>query len=272
MKYQLFISDFDGTLVRGDGTISTKTKEAIARYRARGGTFAVCTGRMLPSIMPRLAELGLTEGLVVAFQGATICDVKTGALIKDDAFSEEAALPLICVLERLDCHFHVYTVDRLIANMRDEMLDVYEKLSGMTAEVVTEERISEKVKREKLRIVKTLVMLEPEARDELVKRLEEELGAQYYVTSSHPWMVEVMPCGQSKGEAVQFLSRYYGIPRENIAAVGDERNDLPMLQAAGGRYTVENGADVLKEIAQTVPSNEDDGVAYLLERILEENE
>ena len=54
MKYPLFLSDFDGTLVRSDGTTSEGNKRAIAAYRKAGGTFAVCTGRMLSSILPRL--------------------------------------------------------------------------------------------------------------------------------------------------------------------------------------------------------------------------
>ena len=69
MRYKLFLSDFDGTLVRGDGTISKENIEAIGEYRRRGGIFAVVTGRMVRSILPRLKELGLKEGLVVAYQG-----------------------------------------------------------------------------------------------------------------------------------------------------------------------------------------------------------
>ena len=54
MKYDVFLSDFDGTLVRSDGTVSETNKAAIARYRAAGGIFAIVTGRMLAAIMPRL--------------------------------------------------------------------------------------------------------------------------------------------------------------------------------------------------------------------------
>ena len=66
MKYPLFLSDFDGTLVRSDGTISEGNQRAIAAYRKAGVTFAVCTGRMLTSILPRLKELGIEDGLVSA--------------------------------------------------------------------------------------------------------------------------------------------------------------------------------------------------------------
>jgi len=270
MKYQLFISDFDGTLVREDGTVSPKTREAIAQYRKRGGIFAVCTGRMLPSVMPRLKELGITDGLVVAFQGATICNIETKELLKDDAFPEGQAVPLIRTLEEAGYHFHVYTLNRLIANRRDDMLAVYEKLSGMTAEVISDRSIAGLVEQEKLRVVKTLVMLDPTERDALMEKLSRMLGEAYYVTSSHSFLIEIMPKGQNKGAAVAYLSNYYKIPRERIAAVGDQLNDLPMLEAAGGKFTVENGADALKKIARVVPSNDADGVAYALEQAMED--
>ena len=92
MKYPLFLSDFDGTLVRRDGTVSEENRRAIERYRSAGGVFAVCTGRGLTSIVPRLADVGMREGLVVAYQGATIADIATGKLLKDDGFTREQAI------------------------------------------------------------------------------------------------------------------------------------------------------------------------------------
>lgn len=272
MKYKLLISDFDGTLARSDGTISPKTRNTIARFQQKGGIFAVCTGRMLPSILPRLKELGINSGLVVAFQGATVYEIQTGRLLKDEAYHADDAIPVIQTLERERLHFHVYTLDRFFANQRDEMLSVYEKLSGVTANIVTNELISTLVLREKLRVVKILVMLPPHEREALMCKLLKQLGESYYVTCSHEWMIEIMPKGQNKGEAVRFLSTYYGIPMGEIAAVGDQLNDLPMLHNAGGKYTVENGTDELKEIAQTIPSNDNDGVAYALEQIMEDCE
>ena len=86
MKYDLFISDFDGTLVRADGTISEHTKEVIAKYREQGGIFTVCTGRMVPSILPRARELGITSGPVIAFQGSVVYDMGTEQVLSSGHF------------------------------------------------------------------------------------------------------------------------------------------------------------------------------------------
>ena len=73
---KLIVSDFDGTLLTGNQIIPDSVRSAINEYVACGGIFAVCTGRMLRSILPRVRELGL-KGLVVAYQGTVIAEIES---------------------------------------------------------------------------------------------------------------------------------------------------------------------------------------------------
>ena len=189
----------------------------------------------------------------------------TEQVLSSGHFPLQAALSLIRMLEAEKLHIHIYTVWHLYTNLRDEMLVLYEKVCGVKAEVPACP-LSEFAEREKLDIVKVLVMVEPEKREALRERLSQRLGEEYYVTSSSDWLVEVMPAGENKGKAVTFLSGYYHIPQERIAAAGDQLNDLPMLEAAGGKFAVSNGVEALKRTATLIPSNEEDGVAYALEQ------
>lgn len=261
MKYKLFISDFDGTLVRSDGTLSKKNIEAITKYREAGGIFAVCTGRMLPSILPRAREIGLTDGLLVAFQGATVCDLSTEKLLLDKGFQAEDSLSVLRLLENLGLHIHMYTVYDLYCNRADKWLLQYEKICGVKANVITDEPLAAVAERKKLRIVKILAIVPPAESAALRERLQDKLGERFFVTCSADSLVEVMPADQTKGEAVKFLSRYYGIAPSEIAAIGDQWNDLPMLKEAGGKFTVKNGVAELKKYAKEVASNDEDGVA-----------
>lgn len=264
MKYPLFLSDFDGTLVRSDGTISEGNKRAIAAYRKAGGTFAVCTGRMLTSILPRLKELGIEDGLVIAYQGATIADVATGKLVKDDGFSREDALRVVRLLEENGRHVHVYTVNDLYANRRDEALEIYEHICGVRATIVSDMSLADFVEKNNLRVVKALAMVPPEARNALMTELQDRLGEAFVVTCSAAILVEVMPKEQTKAAAVDFLSQKYSIPAEKIAAIGDQLNDLPMILRAGGKFAVSNAAQPLKDAAHVVADFEQDGVAEAL--------
>lgn len=265
MKYRIFLSDFDGTLVCADGAVSEENRRAVAAYRAAGGIFAVCTGRMLSSILPRLKELGIEEGLVVAYQGATIADVRTGELLKNDGFAAKDALRILGFLEGEGRHVHVYTVDELYSNRDDDALRIYEKICGVKAHIVRGETLSAFVRRENLRVVKLLAMVEPEERRPLMRALRETFGDGFYVTTSSDRLVEVMPAGQSKAAAVDYLSARYHVPPEEIAAIGDQLNDLPMVARAGGKFAVANAEEELKSIARVVPSAEENGVAAALQ-------
>lgn len=269
MRYSLFLSDFDGTLVRADGTVSEENKRAIARYTQAGGVFAIVTGRMTSSILPRVKELGIHEGLVAAYQGAVIADLGTGRLMKDEHFPKGGAARVVRLLEREGHHIHVYTPEGLIANRRDALLEEYERVCGVRG-IIRQEPLSDWLDAEDPPVYKVLAMLEPDRKRALQARLMRELGEGYTVTCSAEWLVEVIPAGVSKGEAVRFLSEYYRIGREKIAAIGDQLNDLPLLEAAGGKFTVENGEPELKKIARVVPSNEEDGVAAALSVAMEE--
>ncbi|MCI9504820.1 MAG: HAD family phosphatase [Clostridia bacterium] len=269
MKYDLFVSDFDGTLVRKDGTVSEENRRAIEAFRKKGGVFAVCSGRMLPSILPRVRELGL-GGIVGAIQGAILAEIDTGKIIRCNAFSHLCALRAVTAAERRGLHTHIYTEDQFYSNMDDVFLEFYEKICGVRAER-PREPLSSLLSGLKP-IVKVIVMLEKEKRDGVYRELKEELGEEFYVTCSSDWMVEILPAGQNKGTAVEYLCRHYGIPLEKSAAIGDALNDYEMLERAGGKFAVENAEERLKEIAVTVPSCEEHGVAAAIRKYAMEEE
>ena len=265
MNYELFISDVDGTLVRADGTISGRNIEAIAAYREAGGIFAVCTGRMLASIRPRLKDLGLDDGIVIAFQGAQVADIATGKLLKDDAFTREQALEVLCFMEENDLHVHAYAGERMLVNRQNALLEAYETMCRVKGDF-SDMPLSERVVQENLRIVKMLVMCSADEQPKVEELLLKRFGETYYVTCSSEYLVEIMPKGQSKAAAVAFLSNYYKVPVEKIAAIGDQKNDIPLVASAGGKFAVANAVKELKEFATVVPSVEEDGVAYAIEK------
>ncbi len=262
MRYPLFLSDFDGTLVREDGTVSDANRRAIAAYREAGGVFAVVTGRMMTSILPRLKELGLADGLAVAYQGAMISDVRTGKVLKCGFFPREEAVECIRFFESRGEHIHVYTEDDFWSNMDDDGLHTYEAVCRVKGKI--EPHLSDMVLQNSLKVVKVLAMTPADERDRLQSETQAFLGDRFFVTCSSPYLVEVMPKEQNKAGAVDFLSAYYHVPRERVAAIGDQPNDLPMLLRAGGRFAVSNAEEVVKKAATVVASCEEDGVAEAL--------
>ena len=265
INYPLIISDFDGTLLRTDGTISAETKSAIDGYIAAGGTFGICTGRMTGSILPRAKELGL-KGLVSSYQGSVITDIESGKLLVDGYIPAENAAEICRVFEGLNLHTHVYTLDEVFVNRQDEALEMYENVCKVKGNVVTDEPLSSFVLKKGFKVRKVLAMVYPEEKKRIFGIVSEALGDKFYVTYSAASLVEITSRQYSKGTAVRFMADYYGVPVEKTIAAGDSLNDLPMLEAAGLGIAVKNADEALKDKALAFEySNDENAIGKIIE-------
>ena len=266
INYPLIISDFDGTLLRSDGTIAPETKLAIDGYIAAGGKFGICTGRMTGSILPRAKELGL-KGLVASYQGSVVSDIESGALLVDGFIPFDGAVKICKVFEEMGLHTHVYTLDKFYVNMDDEALSMYERVCSVKGDVVLSEPLSALVAREKLKVRKVLAMVEPADKKRIFSAVEKALGEEFYVTYSAASLVEITSKTFKKGSAVRFMADYYHVPVERTVAVGDSLNDLPMLDAAGLGLAVRNADEMLKDKAISFEySNDENAIGRIIER------
>jgi len=267
LKYELIVSDFDGTLISHDGTCATGTKETIDKYRANGGIFAISTGRLPAAIVEHAKGLGLS-GVVCCCQGAVIVDIDTKEVLYHNYIPNAIAIKICEELEKLNVHIHVYDVWEFYSNMDDEHLKHYEKLTGTKAKVVTDKPLSKILRETGMNACKFLAMVEPERNAEVRAALEKCNFEGCNITKSAEYLVEVISDKTSKGTALSFLAEYYGISMEKTLAVGDQWNDIPMIERAGLGAAVKNGDEKLKEAADIVLeyTNEEGAVAKLIEK------
>lgn len=263
-RYKIIISDFDGTLLSSDGKIGARTKLAINEYVRSGGIFTVCTGRMLTSILHEMRALSV-RGLVAALQGSVIADIDSGEIIRESRYETEDALFVLKELVRRELNVHVYTADALYVNYGGEYLDFYERTCKIKS--VYSDDIVNTVQSRGLEVIKLLVMVDKADRAQLAAEIEKAIGEKYYVTSGGEYLIEITPVGHTKAAAVKFLSEYYSVEIEDILAIGDNLNDLPMLKAAGFGVAVGNATEELKRQADFVTvKNDDDAVGLIIEK------
>lgn len=261
LKYKLIISDFDGTLVCDDGRITEENKRAIKQYVADGGKFAISTGRMHYGVIARAKELGLT-GVICCSQGAVIMDIETQEFLLNGMLSADITLKICKKMETLGLHYHIYEQDTYYANMDDEPLHLYEKLVKKQAIRVLDKPLSEFVQEKAIRAYKVLAMVKPEDNDKIRTVLEKENFEGCTVTKSADFLVEVINAQYSKGTAVEFLAKYYGIDLKDTIAIGDQLNDLPMLTKAGLGLSVKNATEAVKALSVALDyTNEESAVA-----------
>ena len=109
--------------------------------------------------------------------------------------------------------------------------------------------------------------------DAQISKLPKQLSEDFEVFKSREIILEVMPKGVHKAEGLKLLSDYLGIDQSQVMAMGDEENDLTMLEWAGLGVAMANGVGKVKAVADavTIKTNEESGVAeaihnYILEK------
>ncbi len=269
IKYPLIVSDFDGTLVNADGTITKENKQAIAAYIEAGGIFAISTGRLPSGILPRAKELGL-QGLVCCCQGSIILDIQTEEVLLAGKLPQKSTVAACKRLETLGLHIHAYDLWTFYCNIDDKYLRLYEQLTGTTGNLVTDKPLSQFLEEKGLQAYKLLAMVDPKDCERFMKEMEKDVESYEgcALTRSGDFLLEVVQKEYSKGTAVEFLAKRYGIPIEKTIAVGDQHNDIPMLEKAGLGIAVANADGVLKEYADVVCNctNEESAIAAIIEK------
>lgn len=264
---RLIVSDFDGTLITSEQKIPEEVRSAINEYVACGGVFAVCTGRMLRSILPRVRELGL-KGLVVAYQGTVIAEIESGKIIKNGFIGYNDISEICAYIEELGFGMNVYSGDLLFTDIPSDnpYLKRYEEIVDVKAENVSQ-KLSSFVYARKMDCQKIACLVAPSDRDELYTKLTEKFGGRFDVTCSARELVEVSPFGDTKGAALEFIAAHYATPMSSTVAIGDNLNDLSMVKAASIGVAVGNAAELLKQSADYVTvTNNEGAVAKIIEK------
>lgn len=264
---RLIVSDFDGTLISSEQTVSEEVRRAIEEYVSCGGIFAVCTGRMLCSILPRVRELGL-KGLVVGYQGTVIAEIESGKIIKKNAINYKEVAEICTFISSLNQTVNTYSEEVLYTDIpKDNIyLNRYEKITGVNA-VSVDIPMAEFVVNNKLDCQKITCLVAPDERELLYNNMREKFGDRFDVTCSADVLVEVSPLGDNKGEALRYIAEYFGISMQSTVAIGDNLNDMSMIKAAKIGVAVGNAVDELKKAADYITvSNNDSAVAKIIKK------
>jgi Cof subfamily protein (haloacid dehalogenase superfamily) len=260
-RFQLVALDVDGTLKPRNGPITPRVREAIGRCLARGVEVALATGRMFPSVLPFADELGL-QAPIICLGGAMLRDPRTGATLLEQTIPLALAREIIALGREWGRAACAYVGDSLFVERVDPDSAFAGYVARSRAEVVADllERLTKPPHH--------MALVSDEVRTRaLVEELREHFGERLAVTSGHPLLAEIDHPGVSKGSALAHLAGRLGVEREGIIAIGDDWNDISMLEYAGlGVAMADATPEVLAAADAIAPSADEDGVAWALER------
>lgn len=246
MKYRAVVLDLDGTTIpnRKDGSPSPRVVAAVRRVIDMGVSVSIATGRGIEECRSILRKLGIKAPCIVN-GGTRVIDATTEQVLWEKELSQVQVESVLEVAKKYNSP--VFFSDDKDSTMPDERI------------VKQGERI---------------VYIQPVPREHTAPMLE-QLGTVPGVVSHRlvSWTpdhydIHVTHEEATKRHALEIVLEKIGVPKEEVVAIGDGHNDLPLFELAGYKVAMGNASNELKEKADLIaPSVEDDGVAGVLNNI-----
>ncbi|MCH5169240.1 MAG: HAD family phosphatase [Prevotellaceae bacterium] len=264
MKFRFLATDLDGTLLTSDKAITPRTLEVLVGAQERGLTVILASGRPLHSILPFASQLELNKyrGYVIAYNGSVIWDCAAGKAIKEQTIPQ-SLIPQLAAMVPAGFHIHGYKEGSIVVQgIPDEWSRYIARANRMPlletgnfVKTITDPQH------------KCIITGSPRRLWHLEKSISKRFENSLSVCRSESFLLEIMPKGVDKAEALQELLSLLGGKAEELLCCGDGYNDLGMLRLAGLSCATRNANRSVRQVASFVTtSNDRDGVAYAVER------
>jgi Cof subfamily protein (haloacid dehalogenase superfamily) len=260
--YRMVATDLDGTVVRSDGTISARTRDALGTADSAGAVIVLVTGRP-PRWLNGIAEQTGHRGLAICANGALLFDLHTETVVGAHPLPVETLQHLVEVLREAIPGI-AFAVERIDDGFHHE--PAYHPRWDSDQSLITAEIDSLL----EVPASKLLARHGSFDADDLLALARDAVGDETVATLTHSsadGLLEISAAGVSKASALADYAAEHGIAASEVIAFGDMPNDLPMLAWAGHSVAVANAhPEVLEAADEVTVSNDDDGVARVLER------
>jgi len=265
MKYKMLVLDIDGTLTNARKEITENTRQTLVELQKKGVKVVLASGRPTYGVVPsaKILEMDQYEGYILSFNGGKIMDCKTGETVFEKIIEPHFVGEIYDQVKDKKVAVMTYEGDCIITETPD---DYY----------VQKEAFINKMKIKKVdnfkeyvdfHITKVLVAADGDYLKDVEKEMVDHFGTQLSIYRSEPFFLEIMPQNIDKAVSLEKLLQSLDMTKEDMIACGDGANDISMIRYAGLGIAMENAQEKVKECADYITkSNEDDGVAFAVER------
>jgi Cof subfamily protein (haloacid dehalogenase superfamily) len=263
---RLLALDIDNALPHSDNSVSFRMRSALRKAGSRGITMALVSNRPPAALKQVSTLLGISKrtGCLIANSGTIVLESRTGNVLYEQKLAPAAALPVFDMADAEGFAVQIHEGDTMYISRANEFTGYGEKLSGLRQAVADNFREMIAAGCHKLLIPGDPMILEPLAG--LLKTLSDDVT----IHSPRPYLLEVLPVGTNKANALALAAEKCSVPREEVLAMGSSPDDAAMLRWAGYSVTTSGADPQLKEIASYVAdeSNAEDSVAEVIEHFI----
>lgn len=264
---RLLAIDIDGTLFNSRQEISLANRTALKKARMAGMTPVLVTGRGRLDTESVLDLLGEDLSYICS-AGSLIRPGRTGQPIAARTFQVSGELRVVFdFIRRNGAGLLAESLDRYWWFATPEVESV---LDPKTLAYVTERCTRSYNPETDLTgpLLKVTVVLDPSLMPAFEKLMTESCPSLHKTHAGHHYM-DITAAGVNKGSALELLAHNLNLQHSEIAAIGDQQIDIPMLRYAGVSAAMGNATDSVKAVAGlTAPSHDEDGVAWFVDYLL----
>jgi Cof subfamily protein (haloacid dehalogenase superfamily) len=259
-RIDLVATDLDMTLLNQDFAVTPAVKKMAHRLIDSGRQLVIATGRMYKGAVNVAKELEL-DVPIICYNGAVIKKGLSGELMYKAPMDKDIAAAAIKRGEELGLIVHVYVDDDYYTKAPNPQSEAYQLANGV--DVKYHEDLIELLTQGD--VMKVLTIGDLKTRQLLLAEMNERFSGRFTATQSHNQYMDFLAPGINKGAALLRLLPLLAVRAENTLGIGDNINDLGLLQTVG----VGNAVPELKEKAVFVSrSYTEDGWAYAMEKLV----
>jgi len=268
----LFI-DIDGTLLTSDHQISPRTLTSIKRVSSINKIPVILTTARPPQAVTGFySDLNLNSP-VVCFNGAlTLKDFgsdKSLSVLRSITIVPKFVESIYIIATEHKVSINFYTSGEWITNRYDDWVTNEENITGTKVSVADVPMQIKNWAGENHGPHKILLMGEPDELDSISKILKEKTNHQLSIYKSKATYLEIMNVTASKKSAIDYLLKQYNVRAKEIIAIGDNYNDIEMLQMAGLGIAMANAPEEVKVHADYITlDNDSDGISFVLDQFI----
>nr|WGD90979.1 sugar-phosphatase [Bacillus subtilis] len=267
--YKLIAIDMDGTLLNDHHEVTEEVRDALHAAKAEGVKIVLCTEYLpIGGVQRYLDELNLIEegDYVIAYNGALVQNTHTNEVVSELSLGYDDLTSLYDLSLELKTPIHFFDSSNLYTPNRDiSEFTVYE---SYVTQVPLHFRKIDEVPKDIL-IPKVMFIDKPENLSRVITSIPKEVREKYTMVRSAPFFYEILHSEASKGNAVRQLAQLFGIERAEVMCIGDNGNDLTMIEWAGCGVAMANAIPEVLEAANfQTRSNNEHGVAHAIHELV----
>src|SRR5574344_1426011 len=266
MKIKMVATDIDGTILGGNFVFTPQVKSCIKNLSQQNVKVVLVTGRMHTATTHVAQELGL-DTPIVSYQGGLVKE-QNGNILYEKTLDTKAAKDIILWAKSNGIHLNLYMNDKLYVEKDNESVKRYTSERGIPYTVCE----LDKIKLEHINKALAIDFDDAERVSGWVDYLKEK-HPELYIVKSTPYFCEISNTEARKSCAVEFLTKYWGLKKEEVLSSGDQNNDIELLKAGGIKVAMGNGTDEIKKYADYITDTVDNnGFVKAIEKFVLKNE